>query len=350
MSFRKGWIPAIVAPVAVIAAAVTVPAIASAASPPPDRSPAQVLALIAGSHGAHYSGTVEQSSDLGLPQLPSTPSTAPSSNGFDAATLIEFATSAHKVRVYVDGESKHRVQLLDTLGERDVIQNGTSVWTYDAKAKTATHLTTSGDTTRATPSPTTPAALADEFIASITPSTTVTVSTGTDLGRGVYRLTLAPKTSATLVDDAVITVDAETGVPLGVKVDARGQSTPALSVAFTSVDFSAPSAGVFAFTPPTGTTVKTVTPPATGPTRDRSDAQKPTVIGSGWSAIVKVSGHAPSPTAGLDAQNMALLNQLTQKVTGGRMLETSLFSVYLGDDGTVLAGAVPTSALLAAAR
>lgn len=349
MSLRRGWIPAIIAPIVVVAGVVAVPAIAAAGSPPPTKTPAQVLTLIAASHNAHYSGTVEQTSDLGLPQLPSSMSSPRSSSGFDASSVLELVTGSHKAQVYVDGASKQRVQLLDTLSERDLIHNGTSVWTYDASSHTATHLTASGHEKSGMPQAPTPATLADRFIASITPSTAVTVSTGTFLGHGVYDLKLAPRTSATLVGDAVITVDAQSGVPLAVRIDARGQSTPAVSVAFRSIDFSQPGADVFAFTPPRGTTVKNLDLPTGTPHSmrpEKTDAQKPTVIGSGWTTIVKTDAGASA----FSGKSAALLDELTQKVNGGRMLQTSLFTVYLRDDGTVLAGAVPASALLAAAK
>jgi outer membrane lipoprotein-sorting protein len=358
MTFRRGWIPAIVAPVAVVVAVIAVPAIADAASPPPAKTAAQVLTLIASSHDAHYSGTVEQSSDLGLPQLPTSMSSgAPSSSGFDAASLIELITGSHTAQVYVDGESKQRVQLLDTLGERDLIHNGASVWTYNAKAHTATHLTgSSAPTTPETPQATTPATVADRFIASITPTTTVSVSTATFLGHGVYELTLEPKTSATLVGSAVITVDATTGVPLRAQLNARGQSTPAVSVSFTKVDFSRPAADVFAFTPPAGTTVQDMTAPSHESkgiqTQKKPDGQKPTVTGTGWTSVVKVAGGAglTSGMSSLTGSDARLLDELTQHVDGGRMLQTSLFTVYLRDDGTVFAGAVPSATLLAAAK
>jgi outer membrane lipoprotein-sorting protein len=391
MSFARGWIPAIVAPAIVVATAVAVPVIANAASAPPPASPAHVLALVAGSHDARFSGTVQQTSDLGLPQLPSSMSSV--GGGTDVASLIQLITGSHTARVYVDGETKQRVQLLDTLGERDVIHNGTSVWTYDADAHTATHLTVPTPTAdkvrkngrpgmpEGMPPTATPGDLADRVISSITPSTTVAVGTGTALGRGVYRLTLTPKSSETLVGDVVVTVDAETGVPLAVEVDARGQQTPAIDVAFTSIDFGTPSASTFDFTPPSGTTVTQSLPfatprtpaPTPGAPRTRDVHAQPAVVGSGWSAIVELpmpsagTASAPTPgtpgalggprvtpgaaavTPGPGSTSDALLNGLTQRVAGGRMLETSLFTIYLRDDGTVYAGAVPPATLLAAA-
>lgn len=348
----RAWIPAVVAPVVVAAGVVVVPAIANAASPPPPKTAAQVLDLIAGSHDAHYSGTVQQTSDLGLPQLPgSMASEAP--GGASVSSLLELITAAHTAKVYVDGASRQRVQVLDTLSERDVIHNGTTVWTYDARHRTATRFTLDAGT-RKPQVPNTPADAADRLIAAITPTTSVSVSTSTDLGRGVYELRLAPKTSATLVADAVITVDAQTGVPLAARIDARGQQNPAVQVAFTSIDFAEPAASVFSFTPPAGTTVTDHT--VTGREHDghaKADLPTPAVRGSGWTSIVEVPAQGALKAAnGSQALggSEALLNGLTQPVAGGRMLQTSLITVYLRSDGTVFAGAVPASALLSAGK
>ncbi|WP_308491515.1 LolA family protein [Microbacterium terrisoli] len=353
--FSRRWVPAIVAPIVVAAGVVITPALANAAAVPPQKTAAQVLDLIAAGQDAHYSGTVRQSSDLGLPQLPdSTTSTVP--GGTSAAGLLELATGSHSARVYVDGATRQRVQVLDTLSERDVIRNGTTVWTYDAQQRTATHATLDVGA-HDLPLPTTPADAADRLIAAITPTTSVSVTRSTDLGRGVYELRLTPKTSATLVADAVITVDANTGVPLAARIDARGQSTPAVQVAFSSIDFAQPAADIFSFTPPKGTTVtdRTLTRPTGHTSTEHKGVKspphatmpKPTVIGTGWASVIEVPGRGAMSALGGDA---ALLNELTRPVAGGRMLQTSLITVYLRGDGTVFAGAVPSSALLSAAQ
>ncbi len=70
---KSAWLPAVIAPV-VVAGAVAAPMIANAASTPiagSDPSAADVIASVAQSSDAQYSGKVEQTSDLGLPELPS---------------------------------------------------------------------------------------------------------------------------------------------------------------------------------------------------------------------------------------------------------------------------------------
>jgi outer membrane lipoprotein-sorting protein len=353
------WATAAAVPVAVIAASIVVPAVSATADVDlPDKTPQQVLALAASSSGASYSGTIEQTSDLGLPDVSAQATGGGSSS--DAAGALELLTGSHTAKVYADGATKQRVQVIDDLAERNVIRDGASVWTYDSKTKEATHATVPDRSTDEKPSmlpdgtavPQTPAELADLVLSSIEPTTTV--STDSDVrvaGRDAYQVVLTPKDSGTLVASATLTVDAETGVPLKVVVAAKGQSDPALSAGFTSVDFAAPAASVFAFTPPADATVTDVTVP-TGAS-GRSDRGAPraekTVVGSGWSTIVGITPEAGHDAAEGPSDATGLLDQLTTKVDGGRVLETSLVSVLLTDDGRVFAGAVDAEALQAAA-
>ena len=256
------WLPAVIAPALIIGGVIAIPAIANADETPPSRTAQQVLVLVAESKDAAYSGTIEQTSDLGLPEVPKV-GPGSSSTGTDAAsTVLDLLAADHTARVFVDGPDKQRLQVLDTLAERDVIRNGADVWAYDSKTKNAAHVTLSASEET---EPINPAQLADRFIAAIEPSTEVSVtSTATVAGRGVYQLELTPKSGTTLIEDVTLSVDAKTGVPLQVVVDARGQSSDAFSVGFRSIEFSAPDASTFEFTPPPGAHVTTPTPPSAG--------------------------------------------------------------------------------------
>ncbi|HKH08335.1 MAG TPA: hypothetical protein VKA62_05235, partial [Agromyces sp.] len=63
------WIPAIAAPIAIGVAVVLVPLQANAAVDLPDLTPAELLEFAASSEVETLSGTVEQRSELGLPDL-----------------------------------------------------------------------------------------------------------------------------------------------------------------------------------------------------------------------------------------------------------------------------------------
>jgi outer membrane lipoprotein-sorting protein len=375
------WLPAAVVPVAVVAAAIAVPA--WAATPPqlPEKSAQEVLELIAASSDIAYSGTVEQSSDLGIPELPD----VGQGGGSDAVgEALELLTGTNEARVYVGGADTSRIQLMETLAERDVVRNGSSVWFYDSAENTAVHLTLPEvDPATLPPLPAnadTPAELAERLLEAVEPSTTVSVGdTARVAGRDAYTVTLTPDSDSTLVASASLSVDAETGLPLAASVQSTADSdtdTPAFSVAFTDIDFSAPDAALFEFAPPADATVidKSVDDARAALGDAHADAPavpapatSPTLIGSGWDTIISIpadaalaadaagdaaateSGESPAEAADAAGNARALLDQLTTEVPEGRAFETTLVSVLVTTDGRVLAGAVPVEDLQAAA-
>ncbi|MGA7204476.1 MAG: DUF2092 domain-containing protein, partial [Specibacter sp.] len=354
----------------------------------PARTPAQLLALMAASDVSELSGTLEQSVDLGLPQLP-TGGPAPSSTaGMDQ--LLGLLTSPHTVRIYLDGATNQRVQVLDRLAERDVVRHGNTVWTYDSATNTATQLTLptpsvpyatapnvkmpgymGPDTPPLTPKTPegyagsvvpTPAQLAAKFLANLTPSTQVASGPDTKVaGRDAYELVLMPRTSDTLVGNVTIAIDAATGLPLSVSVQAKGSDKAAFAVAFSQLKLAAPPASMFTFTPPPGATVTKATLPVHAvPVKQLPGAlpgalpmtpigpvppAAPTTSGTGWATIVE----APAGTVPASLLSSPQLAQMLQSVAGGHALTTSLFTALVTTDGHLYVGAVPLSALQAAA-
>jgi outer membrane lipoprotein-sorting protein len=341
------WLPAIVAPVVIAAGAVTAGAAADVDLP--DRTPEQVLALAARDTVRAFSGTIEQSSGLGLPALPTTGPAA--DDGM--ASALELLTGTHAVRVYVDGPARTRLQVMDDFDERDLVRDGSSVWTYDSAKKTATHVTVPArsDDHRADDAGTggtgvarTPADIAHDLLARLTPSTSVTLGKNTSVaGRSAYDLVLTPRNPRTLVGSVSIAVDAATGMPLGVRITPRGHTDPAVDVAFSRLTLERPVADLFAFTPPPGTDVTRMAAPTGG----HGDASHPgfTVTGSDWTSVVELPvGSVP---AGLLAS--PTYAQATTPVAGGRLLSTSLLNILVTDDGRVLAGPVTPDLLQSAA-
>jgi outer membrane lipoprotein-sorting protein len=340
----------------------------------PAKTPEQIIALAAGTTVEALSGTVQQTSDLGLPKLPSggqgSGDQGPSGgNGgpAGAANLLELLTGSHTARVFVDGPQKARVQVLDQLAERDMVRNGNSVWVYDSARNEATHLRLpagaeqhagkAGDKGLSGQA-LTPDALAQRFLAMVGPSTQVSSGSAAKVaGRSAYELVLSPKPgttkSDTLISEVSIDVDSSTGLPLAVRVLARGQDKPAFSVAYTQLSLAAPAASVFEFTPPPGAKVTERTLPADHGKADRRaqggklPAQnRPQVVGDGWDAVmVARTGVSPSMLT-----SNPLFAQMTKQVDGGRLLHTSLINVLIRDDGTVLAGSVPVQRLQAVAQ
>lgn len=337
------WIPAAAAPV-LIAGAVAVPVTAAAAPDLDAKTPAQVLALIAKSKDlAGFSGTVQQRSDLGLPEIPSVGAGTDS----DTGSALETLTGDHDARVWVAGATRSRIAVLDDTEERDLVRNGSTVWLWESAEQRATKVTLPpAGTAGPRASATTPGEAADELLEMAGPTTATAVDTAQRVaGRDAYTLVLTPKTDATTIGSVRLAVDAATGLPLRVQVLARGASSPAFEVGFSTIDLSAPDAAIFSFTPPTGATVRerTIDADELRSAPKPSGAARPTVTGKGWSSVVE----AKADTAEIGAN--PTVQRLTTPVAGGRVLRSTLVNVLLTDDGRVLAGAVPVERLTAAA-
>ena len=208
---------------------------------------------------------------------------------------------------------------------------------------------------------TSPAAVADYFLAQAGNSTTFTVGKDARIaGRGVYQLTMAPRTSGSLVESITLSVDAATGLPLSVVVRAVGQSKPAFDVAFDSITFAKPDAANFNFVIPTGAKVEEVlvptqaelakrmtkSPTAADEAQAKVEMQK--LQAQGWSAVVEIpAAQMPAELAALKANK--LFTELTTSVAGGRVFTTSLLNVFMADDGRIFAGSVTIPKLLEAA-
>ena len=368
------WTAAVGVPV-LAGAAILVPIAASGAVDLPDKTPAELIAFAAASDVDALSGTIEQSSDLGLPDLGALTGAMgdESSEGAPTAAdiddLIALVTGSHTAKVYLDGESA-RLQVLDRLGERNVYVDGDAnqVWYVDSETQTATQLTLPSDAEidqlhSDAPAPPdsalTPDQMLDQALADLDETTEVTVGTDARVaGRDVYELVLTPRTEDTLVGEIRFAIDGENGVALAAAVTARGASEPAFQTGFTQVDFSAPDPAVFAFTPGDDVTVtqKEIDLPTGAPDHDdaTTDAASPVVYGEGWSAVVELPDTSEAGSAdvfsGLDPEQLQLLDSVTTAVDGGRVLQTSLVTVLITDDGRVLAGAVPAARLVEAAQ
>ena len=354
------WVPAVVVTTVIAAGALAVPLQAGAAVDLPDKTPQEVLKLIGESTVDALSGTIQQTSDLGLPDLSVGGSSAGgssaggTSSGDEVASALELLTGNHTARIYVDGHDKARVQVMDRMSERDLIVNGDNVWVWDSKENTATQLAAPSHDTGDRPTSAearTPAELAEKFLDKVDSTTEVTVDDDTEVaGRAAYDLVLTPRTSGTLVGSVSIAVDSETGLPLRVQVTAQGESEPAFRLEFTELSLEAPDAGLFEFEPPPGATVEEQelprhpeAKPGTG--QDEMGDFPGTVSGSGWDAVVEL----PAGTAPAELTESPLFAQATEAVDEGQALSTTLLTILITDDGRVYAGSVPLERLQSAA-
>jgi outer membrane lipoprotein-sorting protein len=332
----------------VAAGAVMGTAQVSASSGLPPLTPAQLLTELQGASPQAFSGTVEVSADLGLPDL----SLLSGQGGTDLAGLV---TGTHTLRVWSDGADAGRIDLLSTRSEYDVIRNGTDVWLWDSSNAAAEHaVLPSGKADMplgGAAMPTTPQQATDLVLSRLDATTDVSVSgAATVAGRPAYELSLAPTQSGTTIARVVIAVDAETSMPLRVQVFSTRTQAPAFSVGFTEVDMTSPAASVFDFAPPPGATV--TERDADGP-KASTDSEAPTgtVVGTAWTTVIVARTDALAKSgqdAGLPAQLLATLPTIDGTWGTGRVLDGTLLSAIVTDDGRIAIGAV-TPDLLGAA-
>ena len=340
----------------------------------PPLTPAQLIEKVRNAQVTTLSGDITMTSNLGLPNL--------GSLGVRGGTLLDLFTGSHRAHVAVDGPDHVRVALDAPQSESDWIRNGADLWSWNSSTQHVQHAVLPADATatagesHAVPGvpEVDPQAAADELLKSIDPTTDVTVRTpGYVAGRPVYELVVAPKSTNSTVADGTISVDAATGLPLAVRIDARATNRAAFTVTFTSLSLDKPPTSTFAFTPPPGATVEQVSDPtqllplggqgeggrherarrvagSVGPgvvgTGTAAGAHpNVTTIGTAWESVAIVSG------VGVGGQLQSLFANSPAITVGSHtahLVTTSLVNVLVLDDGRLAIGALTPDALVAA--
>jgi outer membrane lipoprotein-sorting protein len=400
MKISRRWLPSILAP-ALVAGSIFVTSGQARAVDLPDKSAAEILAMINTDENLAFSGRVIKKADLGLPPMNLIPDISQSmvesmaeklpaemadfipeaSVEGELALLLEFLAGTHNANVFVDGPTRARVQVLDLLSERNFIRNGKDLWFYDAAKSKVVHAEIdpakevearsaleSWLTSNAAQFPfeiTSPASIANYLIEEAGESTNFSVDDDASVaGRDAYQLIMTPKAQGSLFASVKIAIDAETGLPLAVRAHAVGKADPAFEVAFASISFQKPSPSLFNFVPPAGSTVEKLdaknlrslakkdlpsTPSFDPKDLSEAEAEGERVRKEGWAALLRIpADRVPQEfIEGLRANR--LFDELTREVEGGRIFSTTLFNIFIADDGAIYAGAVTLDRLREAA-
>lgn len=304
MNFDKRWLPAILAPTLIAAVVVVAPLQANAIDLP-DLTPQQIMLLMEnGKDVSGFSGTVTKATNLGLPALELSsmmteemvaemekempegfeefvPQVLEQSALTDALALI---AGTHKVRVFASEEG-FRAQILDPMGQRDIIATKEALTLYDFDSNTVSVVDLAGlasqlpeiseaDILQAEQrldeiivkasaelqlDLSNPATVAGYLLAKASETTDILVGKDHRIaGRTAYQLIATPKADYSLIDSIVVSIDSETGFVLDTKVYSIEQEEPALHVGFTNISFATPDASLFQFSAPANATVNTV--------------------------------------------------------------------------------------------
>jgi outer membrane lipoprotein-sorting protein len=363
-------------------------ALASTGSGPalPHLTAEQLLTKMATSHVRTLSGSVQISTDFGLPAGLDGGALGGASGGLlgqgtgakggpqggspadPQAKLTELLTGTHTLQVAADGPDRERVSITDNTAQYSLIHNGDQMWAYDSASNSVYHTAQDGkggaDAMHRRPDaklPATPQDAVKQVLAKVDPTTSVTVDgTAEVAGRSAYQLLITPKPADSTIGSIRIAVDAQNGTPLRFTLTPKGSDTPAIDIGFTQVDFAKPAASTFDFTVPKGAKVTEGGAQETNQgdfnqgafNQGDSPFSGAKMLGKGWDAVAELSP-ANGSSAGSKNAGLGLLGTLGHQVTGrfgsGTVISTRLVNVLIADNGAVYAGAVDQSALVKAA-
>src|ERR1700742_90519 len=150
--------------------------VAQASPSLPAKTPAQLLeSLATRPQTPPLTGTVVETSSLGLPSLP---------GGSDPTSIASLLTGSHTVRVWYADPQHFRLSVPQSMTESDIIRNGSSAWLWESTQNTVTHVTipahsdsksAAAKSAAASEPPLTPQQAAQEILAKVGPTTTVRV-------------------------------------------------------------------------------------------------------------------------------------------------------------------------------
>jgi len=373
LSRRSRW--AVPATAVVVTAAVVVGLQiqgAQAAPNLPARTPAQLLAEVSSDAALPpLTGTMVEATSLGLPQLPQV------GNSTSLSSLI---TGSHTLKIYYQDPKHFRLAIPQPESEIDLIRNGATGWLWNSGENSVTKFELSAGQGKAKQLPTpplTPQQAANQVLKQVGKTTIVSVEANVMVaGEPCYQLVLAPKDDRSLVGKVTIAIDGKYGVPLRVQVFAKHAASPAFQFGYTALQFTAPAAANYDFTPPSGAslTVENLSGDGKSAAGQQSGTSGFGVYGKSWLTVAELPqkdltqgfGTVPGSTAAAPANgasgpssvmggdSQAVLNALVgsaKPVHGawgsGTLLTTSLFSMLM-TNGEVYIGAVEPSVLYSA--
>jgi outer membrane lipoprotein-sorting protein len=303
-----------------------VPSGAGAQPSLPPVDPDELIRSVLAADRQPLAGAVEMDNALGLPALPGVPQAG---NGTSTA------------RIWSDGDRRGRVQLPTDTGERTLVADGETFWSWNSADRTVTRAP-QGEHERDAGTAD-PGAAAREALDALRPTSEISVDgTAEVAGRPAYELVLAPAaTERTLLREVRVAVDAEHRMPLRLAVLATGSADPVLQIGFTEIGFGPQDPELFRFTPPPGATVEDAQRHG-GP----DDGAEPTSVGDGWDTVMVTAAPAPDAERPEGVPNLA---ELGTPITGpwgsGRLITSAVASVIVTDDGRIAFGAVPEQVL-----
>ena len=204
-----------------------------------------------------YQGYVEGRGRIGLPDVPR------------AGRVVALLGETTRMRAYVAGPERWRVDELTAIGERDLYREPWGTWLWDSGERRAVATVGEAAVRFARPADLLPPELGRRVAAAAEPSEASRLPARRVAGVEAVGLRITPRSPDTTVARADLWADPRSGLPVRVELTARGASAPIVTTAFLDLRLRAPEPGLLGFAVPDGAEVQTDATPDVARAIDR---------------------------------------------------------------------------------
>ncbi|HEX3588566.1 MAG TPA: hypothetical protein VHV74_02965 [Pseudonocardiaceae bacterium] len=191
-------------------------------------TPQQLQRRIADSGTQPYGGYAQTQSELGLPNLPA------------LGNVTSLLSGISNVRVWYRAANENRVDVIDTIGERDLYQSPDGDFTWDYGTQVLTEIVGEQSVRLPQASDLLPPDLARRVLAMDPVDRPVSLPPRRIAGIDADGIRLRPTDPATTVGQVDIWADPANGLPLRVELTARGAQKPIIVSKFMNLTLGAP--------------------------------------------------------------------------------------------------------------
>jgi outer membrane lipoprotein-sorting protein len=216
----------------VVAVLVALPGLVGAV-PARDRpvAAAGLLARVLASERVAYQGYAEARAGLGLPDVPR------------AGRVVALLGERTRMRAFVAGPHRWRVDELTPIGERDLYADGATTLLWDSGERRATVTQGEAAVRFARPADLLPPELGRRVAAAAGAGEAARLGARRVAGVQALGLRITPRSAGTTLARADLWADAASGLPVRVELTARGQGEPIVTSTFLDLRLGAPDPG-----------------------------------------------------------------------------------------------------------
>jgi MucB/RseB N-terminal domain len=192
---------------------------------------AELLARVLASDRVAYQGYAEARAGLGLPDVPR------------AGRVVALLGERTRMRAFVAGPSRWRVDELTPIGERDLYADGSSTLLWDSGERRVTVTQGEAVVRFARPADLLPPELGRRVAAAAGAGEAARLGARRVAGVQALGLRITPRSAGTTLARADLWADSASGLPVRVELTARGQAQPIVTSTFLDLRLGAPDPG-----------------------------------------------------------------------------------------------------------